>query len=453
MRYRQCRCGETVDETFTTCPSCMTDVSARPLMTNRIAAQAPAADSAPSASPPAGPPPMPAPPVWYYAVGAERVGPCTFNDLIRSLRSGQLSLKTLVWTPGMEQWGSAGEVPDIVRAVPPVVEPEPPQESPRPALREPLQPQRIDDDVSSLDGNGGRASGNGNPPLDAAGPGAGTVPLQGKPLVCPQCDTPLRTTDVFCVGCGNPVGDVVAAGNALAPEPDGNGSTRRAQAGGISGMAAPAGRYEQCPVCQRHASPTDRFCVGCGFDLGVPAPLSSAGAIAAATAIASVSPNAQAWRRWFARMVDYAIAAFMLGMIIELIVPGSTLFDGIFGEMIIFASWIVGEAFIMSGFGRTPGKTLLNIRVTQADGSKLTLEQAIGRAARVWLFGIGLGLPIINLITMILSYQKLTKEGTTSWDREGDFAVSYGELRLDRIVGIAIAAVLIVAAVVLGSVL
>lgn len=44
---------------------------------------------------------------WYYAVGQDRRGPITADELKAMFTSGQLGLSTLVWSAGMPQWLAA----------------------------------------------------------------------------------------------------------------------------------------------------------------------------------------------------------------------------------------------------------------------------------------------------------------------------------------------------------
>lgn len=80
------------------------------------------------------------------------------------------------------------------------------------------------------------------------------------------------------------------------------------------------------------------------------------------------------------------------------------------------------EGFLVSSFN-TPGKALLGIKVRRVDGSRLTYEEGFNRALRVVLYGLGLGLPIISLVTGLFSYRRLTKEGVTTWDKIGGLTV------------------------------
>jgi hypothetical protein len=145
------------------------------------------------------------------------------------------------------------------------------------------------------------------------------------------------------------------------------------------------------------------------------------------------------WRRWFARIVDMTITAFLLGIVVGIFAPQSTIFNGSLGtSILVLLVWMVAEPFVLTHFETTPGKALLNISLKTVEGRSLRLDQAFQRSARVWFFGLGAGLPIVSLVTLIVAYNKLTKEGITSWDRVGNFSVTHGPIGIGRMVAIGV---------------
>ena len=78
------------------------------------------------------PPPAPAETVWHIAVNGAADGPYGRGHLGRLARDGSFTRETLVWTPGLEGWRAAGDVPElaqlfIVQPPPPPLPPTPPQ--------------------------------------------------------------------------------------------------------------------------------------------------------------------------------------------------------------------------------------------------------------------------------------------------------------------------------------
>jgi RDD family len=87
---------------------------------------------------------------------------------------------------------------------------------------------------------------------------------------------------------------------------------------------------------------------------------------------------------------------------------------------------------MLSSWGTTPGKALSKIQLRCQNGSKLSYSQALNRSFLVAVKGLGLGLPLISLVTLVNSYNDLTKNGKTSWDRDGNFSVSHQIIGLIR---------------------
>ena len=66
----------------------------------------------PALQPPQPPPPPPAP-VWHIAQNGQTFGPYTPAQLAQAASEGRLLPETLVWTPGMETWLPADQVPTL----------------------------------------------------------------------------------------------------------------------------------------------------------------------------------------------------------------------------------------------------------------------------------------------------------------------------------------------------
>jgi hypothetical protein len=96
--------------------------------------------------------------------------------------------------------------------------------------------------------------------------------------------------------------------------------------------------------------------------------------------------------------------------------------------------WVFIDGFLLSLFGTTPGKWLFRIKITDSLGRMLTLPVAFRRSIAVWLLGFGAGIPIVNLITQLVAYNKLKKDGITSWDREWDCVVFHGKITQERLI-------------------
>ncbi|MEZ6022015.1 MAG: RDD family protein [Hyphomonadaceae bacterium] len=130
------------------------------------------------------------------------------------------------------------------------------------------------------------------------------------------------------------------------------------------------------------------------------------------------------WRRYFARQLDTllysALMFFMLGAV-------SAVHDGFYTALTAFDNGVVlnivgvvlatlPSAIVLGITGRSLGKLLFGLKVLRYDGRPPGLLRGLRREAQVTLQGLGLGIPIISLITMIMSYNRLHGEKQTAWD-------------------------------------
>lgn len=136
-----------------------------------------------------------------------------------------------------------------------------------------------------------------------------------------------------------------------------------------------------------------------------------------------VPPLARAWPRFWARVIDMwglgmllafgvgaGAAAFSPKLSLQLATMNSTAL----GLMLLPLTGIL-IALIMTVVGTTPGKALLGVRVIDiADGNRLFFY--LGREFKVWLFGLGAGIPIIALFTQIAQYKKVAKGEPAGYD-------------------------------------
>lgn len=127
-----------------------------------------------------------------------------------------------------------------------------------------------------------------------------------------------------------------------------------------------------------------------------------------------------AGRRFWARMLDlhfYGGAWWLLmwlsGRDLEL------LYTEAWTRMLLFVPWFIIETLLIHRFATTPGKWLLNIKVLNLDGSKLSLRASILRSVRILFMGIGFGIDLLMLLCMTLSWIGVQKLGRPLWDRVG----------------------------------
>lgn len=149
-------------------------------------------------------------------------------------------------------------------------------------------------------------------------------------------------------------------------------------------------------------------------------------------------PQVRPWVRYFARACDLWICAFVFGVAWGFAGMTFEIPEFVLGLALPFI-WVFVEALLLSSWGTSPGKWLLGTWVGDATGKKLSFYDALSRSFSVWFIGLGFCLPGICLVTLIVSYTKLKRQGITSWDREGRCAVIHeriGPVRIAVMVGL-----------------
>jgi len=186
-----------------------------------------------------------------------------------------------------------------------------------------------------------------------------------------------------------------------------------------------------CTRCGAGKGAHDHFCSQCGAPFDATAPATPATAVvragesdpAIAEAGAVPADQVRPWVRYWARMIDLYLFVFTLGMLVELKNPG--LLDSPGSEQGItllgLLGWVFTEAGLLSTFGTTPGKALLNIRLVppSLEGDRAPYATALTRSLRVWWRGLGAGIPLVTLVTLLVAHRKLRRNGASSWDIDG----------------------------------
>jgi predicted Zn finger-like uncharacterized protein len=108
-------------------------------------AAAPAAAAEPAPAPTPDTPP-PAAQEWYVAIGEAQVGPLPLVEVRKRWEAGEIGPDSLVWRPGMAEWGPLSGVPELAAFLAPVPQPKAPAAAPAasvfaaPAAAQPRQP-------------------------------------------------------------------------------------------------------------------------------------------------------------------------------------------------------------------------------------------------------------------------------------------------------------------------
>lgn len=194
-----------------------------------------------------------------------------------------------------------------------------------------------------------------------------------------------------------------------------------------------------CSGCGKSLMGTMRICPYCGgksfSNLPPSIPLPTQRQNVTASAASLTGAQVRPWVRYWARMLDICVLSFPIGLLLGIfaphfVTPKSN--DALLGIVALFF-YIFVEALLLSSFGTTPGKWLFKIQLAHTSGNPISYSQAMTRALKVWWRGLGIGFPIVGLITNVIAYERLKRYGITSWDREGDFVVAHEKIGIARI--------------------
>ena len=141
-----------------------------------------------------------------------------------------------------------------------------------------------------------------------------------------------------------------------------------------------------------------------------------------------VEPIRCPWRRYFARMLDLALATLPIQLLFALVLRvnmsnAPDILDWVLGLI----GWVILvplEALCLSRWGTTPGKWLMGIRLEHINGRLLTFGEAAGRACSVFTRGEGFTIPFYGLYREWKSYKAVMDGEGVEWDEDVTMIVS-----------------------------
>lgn len=147
-----------------------------------------------------------------------------------------------------------------------------------------------------------------------------------------------------------------------------------------------------------------------------------------------IYPNGWPIIRYLARFFDLSLFSFVLIIFVSIFLP-KFIFDYSSFSIFIFCLiiYIFVESAILTIFGNTLGKSLLNLHLKTVDGDQINFLTAFQRSIFVSAAGMGFGVPIINFICFLFSYRDLKKHGFSTWDKQIGTVVLYGRVSIGRI--------------------
>ena len=124
------------------------------------------------------------------------------------------------------------------------------------------------------------------------------------------------------------------------------------------------------------------------------------------------------WRRFWARMLDFALYNLLLFLLVPGLFGNAGLMLIRFGlDLVLF---VAAETFMLAWFGTTPGKAVFGISVTDLEGKRLSVRNALDRTAMVAQHGLGFNLPFLTQYKQWESLKAVENGQELSWECESE---------------------------------
>lgn len=123
-------------------------------------------------------------------------------------------------------------------------------------------------------------------------------------------------------------------------------------------------------------------------------------------------------RRLVARTIDETL--YLLVFLIPLALSsygldaGSEFFAFILSKLLE----LLVEPLLLRLFGTTPGKALMGLRLSRADGGKLSMKQGASRLVGIYAYQILLAIPVVSWIVLYKCLKRCVEDESQPWDRE-----------------------------------
>lgn len=142
------------------------------------------------------------------------------------------------------------------------------------------------------------------------------------------------------------------------------------------------------------------------------------------------------WLRWCARTLDWGLCTLLLDAVFYLGLRFLPPDNPLIRLLMLYLSWglvFALEPVLLCTWGTTPGKWLMGLTLRNAEGGKLTWQEAMSRLSVLFSRGEGWGLPFYSLYRNYKSYCACADGETLPWDEDLSYTLR-DEKRL-RVVG------------------
>lgn len=138
------------------------------------------------------------------------------------------------------------------------------------------------------------------------------------------------------------------------------------------------------------------------------------------------------WHRFWARLLDYLLYYYLISFSLSYFLTARVSYSLSYLMVLLFV-FVFLEGFLISTFHTTLGKWLFSIKIFKRDKQKMSYLDGLSRSFSVWWLGLGAGIPVVYLITMIVACVKLSNLGITTWDKSGQFEVVHKKIAFYKI--------------------
>lgn len=158
------------------------------------------------------------------------------------------------------------------------------------------------------------------------------------------------------------------------------------------------------------------------------------------------------WTRYFARALDLSVISTAIMAAVFLVLPSVSpalylqayAADARMLFLLTLPFAHIVNAIIITLFGNSLGKAVFAIKAVPIDGrEKFTFWETLGREFRVYTEGLALGLPIVNLFTMVPAYRRVNRGQPAIYDLRKATVRSFSDGKIRRTIGMLIAAVVL----------
>ena len=92
-------------------------------------------------------------------------------------------------------------------------------------------------------------------------------------------------------------------------------------------------------------------------------------------------------------------------------------------QVLTTLAWFIIDAALITSFGTTPGKAIAGLWVTDEEGNLPTNGRSLIRSLLVFVFGWGFGMPLLTLLSLVVSQVRMKQVGNTLWDERAKTVV------------------------------